>query len=73
MSEVAATWFERIRACKTRDEAARVYTEAISAIGPNADDAWREINAAVMAKWPGKKDPLSGLSYVKERAWKLLA
>lgn len=53
-----------LRESPTRDDAAQLYAACLSNYGPDAD--WRSINEAVIDRWS-----LSGLRYVKDRAWKL--
>lgn len=65
--EVAQPWIDRIAGCKNRNEAAVVYAEAIGAHPPGAEGPWSRINAAIKERWS-----MSGLAYIKERAWKIL-
>lgn len=55
-----------IAAARTRDDAATAYALAI--VQPVPFQAWKPINEAIIEKWS-----LSGLRYVKDRAWKLAA
>lgn len=48
----------------TRDDVAVEYATALRAYGPNGD--WAGINGAILGRWS-----MSGLRYIKEKAWKL--
>ena len=55
-----------IAAARTRDDAATVYALAI--VGRLPFRGWKPVNEAIIEKWS-----VSGLRYIKERAWKLAA
>lgn len=64
---VSATDFPaQLRECKTRDEAARIYADAMLSMRRASVD-FPTINAAILSKWTP-----SGLNYIKVQAWKLI-
>ena len=54
----------QIKECKTRDEAAKVYTQILKDMH---GVSFHEINDAIKIKWS-----LAGLKYIKREAWNLV-
>lgn len=52
---------EEIYKCRTRDDAVKHYKIAIYMTGIE----WRKLNEAIVTKWS-----VSGLKYIKTKAWK---
>jgi len=50
-----------------RDEIADLYFEELKECNNSRDTRWRQINMAILMKYK-----LSGLEYIKNKAWKLL-
>lgn len=55
---------DRIRAAKTRKDAAAVYADALREWTTDGV-SWPEINGAILARWS-----VSGLDWIKKLAWK---
>ena len=54
----------QINECKTRDEAAELYADMLF---KTKGASFESVNKAIIEKWP-----LSGLKYIKKRAWGML-
>lgn len=52
--------------CRTRDEAAEVYADALRKIPLDDIEKWSALNARILARWSR-----SGLIYIKTKAWKI--
>jgi hypothetical protein len=60
----ANLWASIYDSARTRDDVAEAYAERLRLAGP--EGGWQEFNQAILERWS-----MSGLRYIKEKAWKI--